>query len=714
MQRFIRYLTGNSDQPRGDIESVQHPVVETPAYSNTELLANMEPIAANENATSDSILLLPVQDESTTAVEQAPAAETFTHRQIIASYSAFIFTRDNYPQLIFASLLTVLGTGLNFLAPYLLGVLVESLNNKDESEADSYSTQMSLISFLVLIYTLAQIVPVLRERTLVPVAANNTKQILTQITEHQLNKSLNYHIVTPPGDQIYLLQKSFAVAGMGTPLLTKVAPALVEVIIAVCALSKEYGAPMGMGLSTLFALYTTYCALTTKPIIRARENMLNTGREAWTSIVNTINRYKTIHDFGKYAESVRIVEEAIQKAAQAEIQTNNVSLDIGYGQIAIPRMGMLAALLYVGMRLQANQVSIPEFVALFGYLNQLSTTLPAVGQALNQVFSSYPDLRFVFGELARPSEITDPHPEIRLNINGAPGIQVQDISFQYPGKQPTFDHLSLEIKAGQTIAIVSESGGGKSTLFNLLYGYYTPSSGRISINGQNIAEISRVSLQNNIGLIGQNPNLFNGSVRDNIKFGAKDAASVTDEMLFELAAKLNLAGSICSLSKQDAINMPSFVKGLDVDAGEGGKALSGGQQQKVAILRGFLKNAPIRLLDEITASLDAESAMAVVKGVKKMTKNTTTLIITHRLSEITGVDTIFVVHKGKVAAQGTHQELLLHCPIYQNLWKNQNHDNEINNSTTPSVTGVMGLFHHPVEQDKPLNSLDAGNKPRLP
>ncbi len=639
-----------------------------------------------------------IEDEP---VQPIPA-DTYTNKQVIASYATFVFARENYLRIFLAAILTILGIGANFLAPYLLGHIVTSLSNETDDKPTN-EEQIATITLLILVYTLSQALPALRERVLIPVSANNTRRLLNKITEHQLNKSLRYHIDTPQGDQIYLIQKGFSVAEMGTPLLTKAIPISLEVIIAVGALSRQYGASMGIGLSTLFAIYTAYSAATTNPIIQARENMLNRGREAWTAIMNAINRYKTIHDFNKLEVVMRAVEEAVRHAAEAEIRANIVPLDISYGQIAIPRIGMLAALLYVGMRIQANAFTVAEFIALFGYLNQLAMTLPAVGQALNQIFASYPDLRFVFKELAKPSEIMDLHPDNKIIVDNAPAISVQNVAFSYHGKNPVFTNLSLEIKPGQRVALVSQSGAGKSTLFNLLYSYYTANSGRIFINDQDITEVSRVSLQEKIGLIGQSPNLFNGSVRENIKFGAINPDIITDEDLFILAKKLNLAGFVCSLAKQDEINLKSFSEGLNVDAGEQGKALSGGQQQKVAILRGFLKQSPIVLLDEITASLDAESAIEVNAGIKNITENTTTIIITHRLAEITDVNNIFVIADGCISAQGTHAELLQHCRLYQTLWNKQNHP-------APVAVSKGGLF----AQSKEITPEPAPTLPHQP
>lgn len=586
-----------------------------------------------------------------------------TARKVIAAYASYMFAKENRAQIFLVSLITLLGTGMNFLAPYLLGEVVKSLGKEHaDAAAEIAGEELWKIGGLLAVYTLSQLLPNIRDQLLVPVTAYNTKKILTNITTQQLNdKSLQYHIKTPQSDKLFVMQKSFTVANMGTPLLTQVAPTMLEMMIAVAILTRQYGAAMGAGTSTLFALYTTYCVLTTQPIIHARDDFRIKSNKVWDVVCPALDHYKTIHDFNKFARTIAEVEAAMTHAQRSEVRANSMPLRVGLGQIAIPRIGMLFAMLYVAMRVQSQQVTISEFVTLFGYLNQLSGMIPTVGQAMNQVFAAYPDMKFVFGELGKPAEVNDAYADTPLIMHGLPRIEFNDVTFGYPGRPLSLINLSLTIEPGQTVALVSESGAGKSTLFNLLYGYYQPNSGSITIDGQNIAAVSRQSLQEQIAMVGQAPNLYNGTVRDNIKYGASDPDAVDDALVMQHAQQLQLTDFIHSLDNQ-----------LDTDVGQEGKAFSGGQQQKMALLRGFLKKAPIRLLDEVTAALDAGSAEAVLNGIKQhFLPNATSLIITHKLKEITFVDKIVVLDQGKVIAEGTHEVLLKSCPYYLTLWQKQ-------------------------------------------
>lgn len=607
------------------------------------------------------------QEASPIPQTQAVIPETISVFQIAKSLCALVLSKENIPRIACATMLTGVSTALNFLAPYLFGETIRLLSSEDETTTIGgvELSRSALMTLLVTSYALSQVVPNLRDQIMVPVTLRNTKKVISLSTKHLLEKSLNYHVNTPFPDQVYFIQKGFAVSSIGTPLLTQIAPTVAEIAIACSVLSSRYGVEMGAGLFGLMASYTGYSALTAKPIINARETSLKAGNEAYENFCSAITQYKTMRDFGKFDETMKGVDAALNNMVDADITATIKPLQMGLGHYAISRASMLAATLYVGLGVQSGKFSVQEFVVLVGYLHQLSNLLPAFGQAINQLFASYPDLKFVFSELSKPDEVVDLHPETRLSVElgVAPSIEFDDVTFSYPSKPgedekpPLFKNLSFKVQSGQTVAFVSESGAGKTTIFNLLYGYYTPTQGTIKINDQDISQVSLNDLQKNIGLLGQTPNLFKGSIRDNIFYGAENPDQVTDPMIWDLARSANLFDFL-----------QSFPEQLDTDVGEGGKKLSGGQQQKVAILRGLLKQSSIRLLDEITAPFDNQSAAQVLQSINKLSDGVTSLMITHKLKEAQYADQIIVIDNGKVIAQDIHDELLMTCDLYQKLW----------------------------------------------
>lgn len=239
-------------------------------------------------------------------------------------------------------------------------------------------------------------------------------------------------------------------------------------------------------------------------------------------------------------------------------------------------------------------------------------------------------------------------------------IQIKDVVFSYPSRKDIkiFDKLNLTIPQGNRIALVGSSGAGKSTIFNLLLRFYKPDSGSISINETNIDAITVKELRSNIAIVPQEVILFGGTIKENILYGKKNA---TEEEIMQAAIKANAWQFI-----------KDFPEGLETVVGERGIKLSGGQKQRIAIARAILKDPAILLLDEATSALDAESEVLVQEALNNLMENRTTIIIAHRLSTVRNADIIYVLDKGKIVEQGTHQELsTLQSGLYNNLLRLQ-------------------------------------------
>ncbi len=646
-----------------------------------------------------------IREEDTSIPVDTENTGTISTFGMIKNVGSIFFAKENLPRFTTATMLTICNTGMNFLSPYLFGEIVKLLSSDDETTniAGVEFTRETLILALVSSYSLAQVLPNLRDQIMVPVLSNITKKMVFKSTDHLLKKSLNYHVNTPFPDQVYLIQKSFGVSSVGTPLFSQIAPTMIEIIIACSVLSSRYGIEIGMGLFGLITTYTGYSAFTAKPIIKAREEGLKAGNEAYENFCNAINQYKNMYDFDKYEETIKGVDAALDRMIKADIKGTSRPLQFGVGHIGISRVSMLLGLLYVGLGVRPGKYSVEDFILLTGYLNQLSALLPAFGQAVNQLFASIPDMKFVFNELVKPDEVVDLYPDVKLNIEKdvPPSIEFDDVTFSYPvkpgeqAKPPVFKHLSFKIQPGQKVAFVSESGAGKTTAFNLLYRYYKLDSGTIKINGQDISTVSLKDLRKHIGLIDQKPNLFQdpirgSGVRANILYGAEHPEQMTDEDIYNLAKQVNLNDFLQSLSDK-----------LNTEVGEDGKKLSGGQQQKVSILRGLFKSAGIRLLDEITAPFDSQSATRVLAGMGSLLENVTCMMITHKLTEVKVADQIIVLDKGKAIACGTHDKLIQSCDLYQKLWKAYLKEESKDQKSMNSVTklGITSSWDKDTKQE---------------
>ncbi|WP_254607026.1 ATP-binding cassette domain-containing protein [Rhodoferax sp. BAB1] len=292
---------------------------------------------------------------------------------------------------------------------------------------------------------------------------------------------------------------------------------------------------------------------------------------------------------------------------------------------------------------------IAAMLLMISPIKQLTAINPILQRGLSACES-------IFYLLDMPDEL-DPG---RRELSHARGhLEFDGVSFSYPGSErQALDEVSFHADAGQTIALVGASGGGKTTISALIPRFYRPSTGRILIDGIDINELTLASLRHNIALVSQDIVLFNDTVEANIAFGSRESATRDD---VTAAAK--------------AANAWDFIQqlpeGLDTSIGEDGAKLSGGQRQRIAIARALLKNAPILILDEATSALDTESERQVQAALATLMKNRTTLVIAHRLSTIEHADQILVLDQGRIVERGSHAELLAAGGYYANLSRMQ-------------------------------------------
>lgn len=277
-------------------------------------------------------------------------------------------------------------------------------------------------------------------------------------------------------------------------------------------------------------------------------------------------------------------------------------------------------------------------------------------EKINAVIESYP--KGIAG-FKRYLEIMDTEPEIAdapdaISLSAVRGdIRFEGVTFGYEPNRPILNHISLSIRAGETVAFVGPSGAGKTTICSLLPRFYEVDQGRITVDGIDIRNIKLHSLRKHIGIVQQDVFLFSGSIRENIAYGD---LSATDEQIWEAARRASLDDLIRSLPE-----------GMDTIIGERGVKLSGGQKQRLSIARMFLKNPPILILDEATSALDTETEAQIQKSLSELSVGRTTLVIAHRLTTIQNADRIIVVNKDGIAEQGTHQELIRSGGAYSRL-----------------------------------------------
>ncbi len=604
-----------------------------------------------------------------TALVASAQNQKLTRSQIAKELGKYIFLPDNKILIIFASLLTATQLGLNILAPYLLSRTLQLLggSNQVTEIAGIKINRISLIITCMSMYAASRIVLNTRDQIMVYTATKTTEKLLRDIVLHLLKKDLHYHVTHSQFDKVQLIQKGFFLGNIGTRIFAHFLPVILEMSITCMWLSKKYGKEISLLMLLLITSHFLCAIFSANNTILVRDQNIKTTARMWEEFGSVISKHKIMCDYGQLDMAMSGVDLEQQKMTKTDTNVQINSLRVALWQQVASSLCIILVAIFVGQQTGVNRkYTSSDFIFIINYFFQFTNLLPVFGLALNHIIAVYPDAKFVFEKLSQRDQFRDLYQNTSLIMppdGCGPSIEFIDVSYSYPSNQyntssmSVLNGLSFKVSANQKIAFVSESGAGKTTIFNLLMRYLIPTSGVIKINDQDISLIGIDSVRDNINLFGQNPNLFKGTVRQNICYGAKNKKFILDEEIWRVAESVGLSDFLRSLPEH-----------LDTNVGDAGKALSGGQQQKVAILRGLFKPSAIRLLDEVTASLDSQSAAQTLRKVNYELRNMTTLMISHKLSELEFVDQIIVLDQGRVSAQGTHNQLMSTCGLYQKLW----------------------------------------------
>jgi ATP-binding cassette subfamily B protein len=316
---------------------------------------------------------------------------------------------------------------------------------------------------------------------------------------------------------------------------------------------------------------------------------------------------------------------------------------------------------YVVWGWSRGQFTTGDVVTVNTLLAQLFRPLDMLGMVYRTIRQGLTDMAAMFDLIDTPAEITDKPNAPALAVRGG-AVVFEDVHFAYDAERQILNGVSFEIKPGQTLAVVGPSGAGKSTIARLLYRFYDITGGRITIDGQELRDVTQSSLRSSIGIVPQDTVLFNDSIGYNIGYGREGANQAEIE---EAARGASIHDFIVSLPDQYAAKV-----------GERGLKLSGGEKQRVAIARTLLKNPPVLILDEATSALDSRTESEIQATLERISERRTTIIIAHRLSTVVNADQIIVLEAGRVAEKGTHLQLLRKNSLYAEMWARQQSEAE--------------------------------------
>ncbi|MCI3134271.1 ABC transporter ATP-binding protein [Phenylobacterium aquaticum] len=375
-----------------------------------------------------------------------------------------------------------------------------------------------------------------------------------------------------------------------------------------------------------------------------------------TAIMESLDGVRVVKIENREAYEEARVAEVVQRRQDFLVKGANARARAAPATETLMTVITAGVIAYAGWRSQSGHMSVGAFVAFLGGLGVASQSLRQIANLQTVMAEGLSAARRLFVALDVEPEIGDA-PGATVLARGEGLIGFEHVGFAYAGGPATLTDISFSVARGQTVALVGPSGGGKTTLLNLIPRFYDATEGRVTIDGTDIRSVTLSSLRDQIALVTQEPFLFDDTIRANIAYARPQASQAEIEQAAQAAAAHDF--------------ITDLPKGYDTLVGEAGARLSGGQRQRIAIARAFLKNAPILLLDEATSALDTESEALVQAALARLMAGRTTILIAHRLSTVRGADRIYVIDKGQVVEQGDHAALIAQRGLYARLAKSQ-------------------------------------------
>ncbi|MCX7554418.1 ABC transporter ATP-binding protein/permease [Marinicella sp. S1101] len=547
--------------------------------------------------------------------------------------------------------------------PFMVKGIVDQLGAKENTDTSAW---LLAPVGLVFVYGALRFANVLfgeiRDTLFGRVTERAMRRVAHEVFVHLHQLDLAYHLNRKTGAVSRDIERG--VSGISFLLrfmVFSILPALIEILLVVGILLFQYGWSFGLTTFVAIVVYIFYSMKVTN-WRRAFLREANTADSASSSrAIDSLLNYETVKYYTNESFEADRYDVNLQQLEQAK-RKNRLSLFVlNGGQALIISLSMTAMMLLAVLGVQDGQMSVGDFVLVNAFMMQLFIPLGSLGFVYREIKTSMINIEQLFNILDVPPQITDVPDAAALQISSGQ-ITFSDVSFHYRQDREIISKLNLNIEAGQTVAVVGPSGSGKSTLVKLLFRFYDPTSGAISIDDQNLKAVTQNSLRKAIGIVPQETVLFNDSIWENIRYGCPEASDEAVEKAISMAY------------------LDDFIKqlpdGTETQVGERGLKLSGGEKQRVAIARTILKKPPIMVFDEATSSLDSHAERMILDAISELSKNTTSLVIAHRLSTVVNADKICVLVQGALAEQGTHQELLKLGGVYASLWAAQQEEED--------------------------------------
>ncbi|KNE72455.1 hypothetical protein AMAG_16499 [Allomyces macrogynus ATCC 38327] len=485
-----------------------------------------------------------------------------------------------------------------------------------------------------------------------------TRELSVRMFRHLHALSLRWHVHRKTGEVLRVLDRgTTSIVSLLQMLVFTLVPVLADIAVAAAYFIIQFDIYFGILVIVTMGMYIFATVVITEWRTKFRRSMIELDNRTSQIGVDSLLNFETVKYYGAEEFEIQRYEKAIRDYNRADWSSSGSLQVLNMTQTLVISVGLLAGSLLCGYRVVLGTLTIGDFIMFYTYMLQLAAPLNWFGTMYRVIQQNFIDMEKMLKLFDADVDVQDRPNARTLSLKGGT-VTFSHVGFSYDPAHPALTDFTLTIPAGKTVALVGPSGGGKSTIFRLLFRFYDVQNGAIAIDGQDVRDVTQASLRAAIGVVPQDTVLFNDTIYYNISYARPSA---TEEEVYRAAQAAQIHDKVLS-----------FPKGYQTVVGERGMRLSGGEKQRVAIARTILKNPQILLLDEYSSALDTNTERHIQAAMTAVARDRTTLIIAHRLSTIVHADMIAVVKDGQVVEQGTHDELLANeNGLYSELWSKQ-------------------------------------------
>lgn len=539
--------------------------------------------------------------------------------------------------------------------PFVLKEVVDDLDQKMSV------TQAALISVpvaLLLAYGIARfansLLGEIRDTLFGRVTERAMRRIGLRVFEHLHALDLAFHLNRRTGGLSRDIERGTSgISFLMRFLVFNIVPTFLELFLVMGILWQQYRIEFALIVLVSVVLYIWFSKTTTDWRTQFIREANQADSRSNSRAVDSLLNFETVKYFANERYEAECYDRELAQWEQAKRKNRLTLFALNAGQAFIISASLTAMLLLAAHEVAEGRMTLGDFVLVNAFMMQIFMPLNFLGFVYREIKSSMANIERMFELLKTEATVQDEADAPALILKQG-CIEFNQVNFAYDPDRPILNDFSVQIAAGEKVAIVGSSGAGKSTLAKLIFRFYDVDGGDILIDGQSIRTISQHSLRQAVGVVPQDSVLFNDSLIENVRYGRPDAS---DE---EVKAAIKMA------------HLQSFIDslptGYETQVGERGLKLSGGEKQRVAIARTILKKPAILVFDEATSSLDSRSERAVMEAIEEVSQGKTSIVIAHRLSTVVNADRILVLEKGCIVEQGSHDQLLKSAGLYAQLW----------------------------------------------